>query len=108
MGTFQLVLGIGLAAIVGLAIAGVYPVAFAAALVLVPLMMVLYMWDVDVYEDEPLRVIGYTAGWGVVTGVDRRAPDPRVRARSTSARSARSRPRPSSCAASSSRCSAAR
>ena len=69
MGTFQLVLGIGVAAIVGLAIAGVYPVAFAAALVLVPLMMVLYMWDVDVYEDEPLRVIGYTAGWGIVTGL---------------------------------------
>ena len=69
MGTFQLVLGIGLAAIVGLAIVGVYPVAFAAALVLVPLMMVLYMWDVDVYEDEPFRVIGYTAGWGIVTGL---------------------------------------
>ena len=60
---------IGLGAIVGLAIVGVYPVAFAAALVLVPLMMVLYMWDVDVYEDEPLRVIGYTAGWGIVTGL---------------------------------------
>ena len=69
MGTFQLVLGIGVSAIVGLAIVGVYPVAFAAALVLVPLMMVLYMWDIDVYEDEPLRVIGYTAGWGIVTGL---------------------------------------
>jgi hypothetical protein len=69
MGTFQLVLAIGIGAIVGLAIVGVYPVAFAAALVLVPLMMVLYMWDVDVYEDEPLRVVAYTAGWGIVTGL---------------------------------------
>jgi len=69
MGTFQLVLGIGLVAIVGLAAAGLYPLAFVAALVLVPLMMVLYMWDVDVYEDEPLRVMAYTAGWGIVTGL---------------------------------------
>lgn len=68
MATFRFVLLIGLAAIVGLAILGLFPLAFAAALVLVPLMMVLYVWDVDVYEDEPLRVIVYTAGWGVVTG----------------------------------------
>jgi hypothetical protein len=69
MATFQLVFAIGVGAIVALAIVGLYPVAFAAALVLVPLMMVLYMWDVDVYEDEPLRVIGYTAVWGTVTGL---------------------------------------
>ena len=68
MATFQLVAVIGLAAIVGLAILGLFPLAFAAALVLVPLMMVLYVWDVDVYEDEPLRVVFYTAGWGIVTG----------------------------------------
>jgi hypothetical protein len=69
MGTFQLVLAIGIGAIVALAVLGLYPVAFAAALMLVPLMMVLYMWDVDVYEDEPLRVVGYTAVWGIVTGL---------------------------------------
>ena len=68
MATFQLVLIIGVAAIVGLAAFGFFPLAFAAALVLVPLMMVLYVWDVDVYEDEPLRVMIYTAGWGIVTG----------------------------------------
>jgi len=68
MATFQLVLVIGIAAIVGLAAFGFFPLAFAAALVLVPLMMVLYVWDVDVYEDEPIRVMFYTAGWGLVTG----------------------------------------
>ena len=68
MATFQLVLVIGIAAIVGLAALGFFPLAVAAALVLVPLMMVLYVWEVDVYEDEPLRVMVYTAGWGIVTG----------------------------------------
>ena len=32
-------------------------------------MMVLYVWDVDVYEDEPLRVMAFTAAWGIVAGV---------------------------------------
>lgn len=69
MATFRTVLIIGLIAIVGLAAAGFFPMALIAAALLVPLMMVLYVWDVDVYEDEPFRVMAYTAAWGVVTGV---------------------------------------
>jgi len=32
-------------------------------------MMVLYIWDVDVYEDEPLRVMVFTTAWGIVAGI---------------------------------------
>jgi hypothetical protein len=33
------------------------------------LLFVLYLWDVDIYEDEPVWVIGATMLWGVVAGV---------------------------------------
>lgn len=69
MATFRTVLVIGLIAIVGLAALGFFPLALIAAALLVPLMMVLYVWDVDVYEDEPYRVMAFTAAWGVVAGV---------------------------------------
>jgi RsiW-degrading membrane proteinase PrsW (M82 family) len=69
MATFRAVLVIGLLVIVGLAIAGLFPLALIAAALLVPLMLVLYIWDVDVYEDEPIRVMVFTAAWGIVAGV---------------------------------------
>ena len=69
MATFRTVLVIGLVVIVGLAAGGFFPLALIAAALLVPLMMVLYIWDVDVYEDEPIRVLGLTAAWGIVAGI---------------------------------------
>jgi hypothetical protein len=69
MATFRTVLVIGLLVIIGLAAGGFYPLALIAAALLVPLMLVLYVWDVDVYEDEPIRVIMFTVGWGVVAGL---------------------------------------
>ncbi len=69
MSTFRTVLVIGLVAIILLATTGFFPMALIAAALLVPLMMVLYVWDVDVYEDEPLRVIVFTAAWGIVSGI---------------------------------------
>jgi hypothetical protein len=69
MGTFRTVLVIGVIAIVGLAGLGFFPLALIASALLVPLMLILYVWDVDVYEDEPLRVMAYTAAWGIVAGV---------------------------------------
>jgi len=69
MATFRTVLIIGLLVIVGLAVAGLFPLALIAAALLVPLMMVLYVWDVDVYEDEPVRVMAFTAAWGAVAGI---------------------------------------
>jgi hypothetical protein len=69
MATFRTVLVIGLIAIVGLAALGLFPLALIAAALLVPLMLVLYVWDVDVYEDEPLRVMAFTAAWGIIAGI---------------------------------------
>jgi hypothetical protein len=66
---FRLAFAAGVAIVVGLALLGFYPVALASAAVLVPLLMVLYLWDVDIYEDEPVWVIGATMLWGVVAGV---------------------------------------
>lgn len=69
MATFRTALVIGLAAITLLAATGFFPMALIAAALLVPLMMVLYVWDVDIYEDEPFRVMAFTAAWGIVAGI---------------------------------------
>jgi hypothetical protein len=69
MATFRAVLVIGIVVLVGLAGLGLFPLALVAAALLVPLIMVLYVWDVDVYEDEPFRVMLFTAAWGIVAGI---------------------------------------
>jgi ribosomal protein L32 len=68
MTAFRTCLVVGIAAVVALGVAGAFPVALIAAAVLVPLVMVVYLYDVDVYEDEPLRVYLFTFLWGAVTG----------------------------------------
>jgi len=40
-----------------------------AAAILVPLVTVIYLYDVDVYEDEPIRVVALTFLWGALVGV---------------------------------------
>ncbi len=69
MGAFRVALLAGMAIISGLALLGFFPVALVAAAVLVPLLMVLYLWVVDIYEDEPLWVIGGSMAWGALSGV---------------------------------------
>ncbi|MBX3030130.1 MAG: hypothetical protein KF809_08205 [Chloroflexi bacterium] len=66
--TFQLALAGGTALVVLLGLLGLFPVAIVAAAILVPLVTVIYLYDVDVYEDEPIRVIALTFVWGAVTG----------------------------------------
>ncbi|MFN2483673.1 MAG: hypothetical protein ABR509_01880 [Candidatus Limnocylindria bacterium] len=68
MDTFRWALTIGLAVVIALSVIGMYPVALIAAAVLVPLLMVVYLYDVDVYEDEPIRIIALTMAWGAVAG----------------------------------------
>jgi hypothetical protein len=63
------VLAIGVLTLVGLCLLGLFPLALVAAVLFVPLTMFLYLWDVDVYEDEPLHVLAYTALWGIIGGV---------------------------------------
>jgi hypothetical protein len=69
MRAFRFALICGVAIVVGLALLGFFPVALVASAVLVPLLMVLYLWIVDIYEDEPLTIIGATMAWGALTGV---------------------------------------
>jgi hypothetical protein len=69
MRTFRLAFVAGVTIVSGLALLGFYPIALVSAAVLVPLLFVLYLWDVDIYEDEPVGVIGATMLWGAVAGI---------------------------------------
>jgi hypothetical protein len=66
---FRWALLAGLAVILGLTLLGFFPVALVVAAVLVPVLMVLYLYVVDVYEDEPLPIIGATMAWGAIAGI---------------------------------------
>ncbi len=66
---FGIALALGFATIVGLALGGLFPVALTVATALMPLLVLLYLYAVDVYEDESVLVVGLTMGWGVVAGV---------------------------------------
>ena len=66
---FRLALGDRRACVVVvLAAAGFLPVALLASALLVPLLLTVYLYSTDVYEDEPVRVILVTLAWGAVTG----------------------------------------
>jgi len=67
--TFQTALLGGTILILALGLLGFFPVAIVAAAILVPLVTVIYLYDVDVYEDEPIRVIALTFLWGALVGV---------------------------------------
>jgi hypothetical protein len=54
---------------VGSSRSGAYPVALVGAALLVPALVVLYVYSVDVYEETPIPVIGLTMIWGAVWGV---------------------------------------
>ncbi|HZR91869.1 MAG TPA: zinc ribbon domain-containing protein [Gaiellaceae bacterium] len=69
MATFRAELAAGVALLAALALAGVYPLALVVSAVLVPLLVVLYFVAVDLYEDEPLRVLALTVAWGAAAGV---------------------------------------
>jgi hypothetical protein len=66
---YRLALALGSAAIVVLAALGLFPVALIAAALLLPLLVALYLVDVNVYEDEPVWALSLTMGWGAVAGV---------------------------------------
>lgn len=69
MRVFRLALLIGTLIVVALTLLGFFPVALVAAAVLVPVLMVLYLWVVDIYEDEPLSILAGTMVWGAAAGV---------------------------------------
>lgn len=69
MATFRIALVVGLAAVVGLGVAGLFPIALVAAAALMPLVTVIYLYDVDLYEDEPVHVVALTMAWGAAAGI---------------------------------------
>jgi hypothetical protein len=66
---YRVAMGVGTVTVLALGIAGLFPLALAGAAVLVPILTALYLHDVNVYEDEPYRVIAFTLVWGAVCGV---------------------------------------
>ncbi len=68
MAAFNISLLVGLVLVVVIAALGYYPVALAAGAFIVPLLLVVYIYDVDDFEDEPIRVTAYTIAWGVIAG----------------------------------------
>jgi hypothetical protein len=68
MAMFRACLGLGVATVLVLGLAKLYPVALIAGAVLLPVLVVLYMVDVNIFEEQSLPVIGGTLAWGLVTG----------------------------------------
>lgn len=69
MELFWVLLVAGAGLIAALALAGLYPVALIASAVVVPVLVVVYFVEVDLYEDEPWRVLAFTIAWGIGAGI---------------------------------------
>jgi hypothetical protein len=68
MAAFNISLVVGVALVAVIAALGYYPLALVAGAFIVPLLLIVYIYDVDDYEDEPIRVTAYTIAWGVIAG----------------------------------------
>jgi ribosomal protein L32 len=68
MTDFRRCLALGAATVLVLGLAKLYPVALIAGAILLPMLVVLYLVDVNVFEQQSLAVIGATLAWGLVTG----------------------------------------
>jgi hypothetical protein len=68
MAVFRTCLALGLATVLVLGLAKLYPVALIAGALLLPMLVVLYMADVNVFEEQSLPVIGGTLAWGALMG----------------------------------------
>lgn len=66
--TFRIAFAAALVALLALVAVGAFPAALVGAAVLVPALVLLYVYSVDIYEDTPIRVVVATMGWGAVTG----------------------------------------
>ena len=66
---FRLALLVGAALVIVLAAVRLFPVAVMVAALLMPLITVVYFYDVDVYEQSPAWAFGWTLVWGAAAGV---------------------------------------
>lgn len=68
MAAFRTCLALGLATVLVLGLAKLYPVGLVAGAVLLPSLVVLYMVDVNVFREQSLTVVGATLAAGAVAG----------------------------------------
>lgn len=66
---FRLALIAGLAVLFLLYVTGFVSAALVGASILVPVLYLIYLYEAQVYRDEPADVLGYTLGGGIVLGV---------------------------------------
>lgn len=66
---FHIVLGAGASVVIALGALRLFPVALILAALLVPLLTVLYLYDVNAGEADPPWAYGWTVIWGIVAGV---------------------------------------
>jgi ribosomal protein L32 len=67
--SFRIALAIGGGAVAGLALLRLFPVALTSAALLLPLLIVVYLADVNLYEEEPWWAVAGTVAWGTVAGI---------------------------------------
>jgi RsiW-degrading membrane proteinase PrsW (M82 family) len=60
---------VGLAGILILYVAGLISAAILVAIFLVPVLYLIYLYEAQVYRDEPATVLGFTIGGGAVLGL---------------------------------------
>jgi hypothetical protein len=66
---FRIAFAGGFIALLALVVVGAFPVALVGAAVLVPVLVLMYVYSVDVYEDTPLPVVALTMVWGAAWGI---------------------------------------
>jgi RsiW-degrading membrane proteinase PrsW (M82 family) len=66
---FRWAFAVGLAGILVLYISGLITAAILVATLLVPVLYLIYLYEAQVYRDEPATVLGFTIGGGAVIGL---------------------------------------
>ena len=66
---FRWAFAVGLAGILVLYLAGLISAAILVAIFLVPVLYLIYLYEAQVYRDEPAIVLGFTLGGGIVVGI---------------------------------------
>jgi hypothetical protein len=69
MAAFRMALGLGTVVMVVLGLFELFPLALVVAALLIPLLTILYLVDVDLYEDQPAPMLAFTIIWGALSGI---------------------------------------
>src|SRR4029077_10602128 len=66
---FRWALIVGFAGVLVLYLAGLITAAILVAAFLVPVLYLIYLYEAQVYRDEPATILGFTIGAGIVIGI---------------------------------------